>query len=29
LEERDVLNQKVHDAMARALPPGQQPIEAT
>jgi 1-acyl-sn-glycerol-3-phosphate acyltransferase len=25
LEERDVLNQKVHDAMAAALPPDQQP----
>jgi 1-acyl-sn-glycerol-3-phosphate acyltransferase len=25
-EERDVLNQKVHDAMAAALPPDQQPI---
>src|SRR6266550_8674619 len=29
LEARDVLNQRVQDAMARALPPGQQPIEAT
>ena len=28
-EERDVLNQKVHDAMAAALPPDQQPIEAS
>ena len=27
-EERDVLNQKVHDAMAAALPPDQRPIEA-
>ena len=26
MEERDVLNQKVHDAMAAALPPDQQPI---
>jgi len=26
-EERDVLNQRVHDAMARALPPDQQPID--
>lgn len=26
IEERDVLNQKVHDAMAAALPPDQQPI---
>ncbi len=26
LEERDALNQKVHDAMAAALPPDQQPI---
>ena len=25
-EERDILNQKVHDAMAAALPPDQQPI---
>jgi 1-acyl-sn-glycerol-3-phosphate acyltransferase len=28
-EERDVLNQKVHDAMAAALPPDQRPIEAS
>jgi 1-acyl-sn-glycerol-3-phosphate acyltransferase len=26
LEERDVLNQKVHDAMAAALPPDQRPV---
>jgi 1-acyl-sn-glycerol-3-phosphate acyltransferase len=26
LEERDILNQKVHDAMAAALPPDQRPI---
>jgi 1-acyl-sn-glycerol-3-phosphate acyltransferase len=26
IEERDILNQKVHDAMAAALPPDQQPI---
>lgn len=26
-EERDLLNQEVHDAMAAALPPDQQPIE--
>lgn len=29
LEERDVLNQKVHDAMARALPPDQRPAGAS
>ena len=29
LEERDVLNRKVHDAMAAALPPDQQPIGAS
>ena len=28
-EERDVLNQKVHDAMAAALPPDQRPIGAS
>src|SRR5215831_6699672 len=28
-EERDILNQKVHDAMAAALPPEQQPIGAS
>jgi 1-acyl-sn-glycerol-3-phosphate acyltransferase len=28
-EERDVLNQKVHDAMAAALPPDQRPISAS
>ncbi len=27
LDERDVLNQKVHDAMAEALPPDQQPAD--
>jgi 1-acyl-sn-glycerol-3-phosphate acyltransferase len=27
LEERDVLNQKVHDAMAAALPPDQRPVD--
>jgi 1-acyl-sn-glycerol-3-phosphate acyltransferase len=26
LEERDVLNQTVHDAMAAALPPDQRPL---
>lgn len=26
IEERDLLNQKVHDAMAAALPPDQQPV---
>ena len=29
LEERDVLNQKVHDAMAAALPPDQRPAGAS
>jgi 1-acyl-sn-glycerol-3-phosphate acyltransferase len=28
-EERDVLNQRVHDALAAALPPDQQPAALT